>query len=262
MGRVIGIVSGKGGVGKTTVALNLAAALAANHKRKSLAIDFNLTTPHLAASLGMHYCPVSINEVLKNEAQVQEAVYHHHTGFDVVPASTKIEALRGIDVSKLIDLAGFFAQSYDFVVIDSAPGLGVEAMAALHTSQELLFVATPAMTSVLDVVRCKEVLSGTQKTHLGLVLNKVAPNEHQLSRKEVENVSGTSILVEIPHDPLVAKSMLEENPTVTLFPASPSGRKFAELAALIAGEKFEEPKKKVFDDLAEHLHSFLSRFGR
>jgi len=259
MGRIIGIVSGKGGVGKTTVALNLAAGLAANHKRKAAVVDCNLTTPHLAASLGMHYCPTTLNEVLKNEAPLQDATYHHHAGFDVIPASTKLEALRGIDVSRLPPLAAELSSAYDFVIIDSAPGLGVEAMAAMHASQELLFVAVPAMTSVLDVVRCKQVLPGAQKTHLGLVLNKIAPNEHQLSKKEVQSVSGSPVIAEIPRDPLVSKSLLEENPAVTLFPNAPSSKKFAELAAIVAGESFKEPRKSAFDDLAEHVYRLVSK---
>ncbi|NIO44787.1 MAG: P-loop NTPase, partial [Candidatus Aenigmarchaeota archaeon] len=70
MVRIIGIVSGKGGVGKTVVASNLGVALQKFYK-KTAVIDFNLTTSHLSLYFGIHSHPITLNHVLRNEAKLE-----------------------------------------------------------------------------------------------------------------------------------------------------------------------------------------------
>ena len=64
MTRIIGVVSGKGGVGKTTLVANLGAALASLYKKDVIVVDCNVTTSHLGLYLGMYYYPISLNKVL------------------------------------------------------------------------------------------------------------------------------------------------------------------------------------------------------
>jgi septum site-determining protein MinD len=76
MTRIIGIVSGKGGVGKTTIVANLGAALASFYKKRVIIVDCNVTTSHLGLYLGMYYHPVSLNQVLRGEASMDDAIYY------------------------------------------------------------------------------------------------------------------------------------------------------------------------------------------
>jgi septum site-determining protein MinD len=62
--RIIGIVSGKGGTGKTTAAVNIGAALAMRHKKDVIIVDCNITTSHLGMYMGLYYYPISLNHVL------------------------------------------------------------------------------------------------------------------------------------------------------------------------------------------------------
>ncbi|MAH03585.1 hypothetical protein CMI39_02245 [Candidatus Pacearchaeota archaeon] len=93
MKKLIVITSGKGGVGKTTSAVNLGAAV--NHfGRDVLVVDGNLTTPNVGIHLGSPEVPVSLNHVLSEKADISEAIYEHESGIKILPSSLSIKELK------------------------------------------------------------------------------------------------------------------------------------------------------------------------
>lgn len=235
MGRVIGVVSGKGGVGKTTVVINVGAALAHYFKKKVAVVDCNVTASHLGVSLGLSFLPKTLNHVMRGEASLQEATYQHHSGMKVVPSSMKLADLKGLDFASLKPLVRALAEQHDVVILDSGPGLGREGVGALLASQELLFVAQPTLPSVMDVVRCQEAVKNASKLHLGLVLNLVEQHGHHLTKQAVENLAGISVVSVIPKDDHVAKSLAAQTPVVLQHPEAPASREFTALAARVIG---------------------------
>ena len=101
MTRIIAIASGKGGVGKTTVCINLATVLAMNFGKNVIIIDCNITTSHLSLYLGTYYHPVTLNQVLKGEAKMLDAVYEHMENLKIIPASLSVKDLKGVDIGML-----------------------------------------------------------------------------------------------------------------------------------------------------------------
>ena len=91
MARVIGIVSGKGGVGKTTLASNLGIALSKFGRNVTL-VDCNVTTSHLGFYFGLYDYPVTLNQVLKGEASLESATYFSN-GVKIIPASLELDDL-------------------------------------------------------------------------------------------------------------------------------------------------------------------------
>ena len=85
MAKVYVITSGKGGVGKTTTAVNLGAALN-KFKEDVLIVDANLSTPNLGLHFGAPIVPVSLSHVLQGKAEIEDAIYEHSSGLKLVPS--------------------------------------------------------------------------------------------------------------------------------------------------------------------------------
>jgi len=100
MAKIITITSGKGGVGKTTTAINLGAAL--NSFGKDVVIlDANLTTPNVGLHLGAPIVPVSLNHVLLGKADLEDAIYEHESGTKIIPSSLSVKELKRLNHRKL-----------------------------------------------------------------------------------------------------------------------------------------------------------------
>lgn len=252
-GKVIGVVSGKGGVGKTTVCINVGAALALTQpRRKTVLVDCNVGTSHLGVSLGMHYCPHSLNDVLSGKATLAQALYKHgQTGMTVLPSSVKATNIESLDVNQIRKIGEKLSQSYDFVILDAAPGIGREAFATLAAAEELLYVSTPTMPSVLDVVRYTRALHGEKKTHLGIVLNMFDADGHQLSVADAEKFTQLPVISIVPTDKQVSRSLAAELPVVAMDKTCPASKAFFELASKIAGDYKPPEKKPSFKDIIE-----------
>src|SRR3989344_4634376 len=152
MKRVIVITSGKGGVGKTTTAINLGAAIR-HFGRDVLIVDGNLSTPNIGIHFGSPEVPVNLNHVLSNKAEVFEAVYEHESGLKIIPSSLSIKELKRIKPERLKNFKKDFTKVSDIVIMDSAAGLGSEAMAPIAMADELIVVTNPEMPAVTDALK-------------------------------------------------------------------------------------------------------------
>ena len=101
MSKFIVITSGKGGVGKTTTAVNLAVAMNSFDEDVTL-VDVNLTTPNVGLHLGAPVVPVTLNHVLSGKADLADSIYEHESGTKIIPASLSIKELKKIDDENLI----------------------------------------------------------------------------------------------------------------------------------------------------------------
>ena len=235
MTRFISVVSGKGGVGKTTAVINLATALSSKFKKDVIIVDCNVTTSHLGLHLGMYYHPVTLNQVLKDEAKITDAMYDY-SKVRVIPASLDLHELKGVDMIKLKDAISEL--SADIVLLDSAPGLGREAISTIRASNEILFVTTPFIPSTLDMVRCNELIKQLNIGCLGVVLNMVEGENYELRKEEIEKISELPVLATIPMDRNIPKSLAEKEPLITYRPKSPASKEFIKLAARLVGEEY------------------------
>ncbi|UCD07767.1 MAG: cell division ATPase MinD [Candidatus Aenigmatarchaeota archaeon] len=235
--RIISIASGKGGVGKTTLVSNLGVILASNFGKKVLIVDCNITTSHLGLYLGMDKFPITLNHVLKGNAEVDDAIYDHSSGLRILPASVSLRDLEGVDVFLLDSVIKRVFKNYskeiDFMFLDCAPGLGREAMAAFRASKEIMFVTTPLLPSVIDVVRCKYTIGDMHLNQLGTVLNMVRGNSIELSTKDIERVTNTPVLTSIPMDENTIKGTASGTPVVMSSSRSKTSRSIKRLAEVV-----------------------------
>jgi MinD-like ATPase involved in chromosome partitioning or flagellar assembly len=233
MTRIIGVVSGKGGVGKTTVSSNLAVSLV-RRGRRVLLIDFNPTTPHLNFHFGIYNYTFTINDNIAGKSSLENSIFRHSSGVDVIPGSLSVVDSDSLSINRLNKLIRK-VEGYDYIILDAAPGLGREGSAALNACDEVLIVLTPTHPSIFDVLRIKESLLRSNTRSLGLVLNMVR-RQHGLKAGDVNKFTGIPVIISIGYDNNIIKS-LSNNLPVTLY--KPSGRtagKFGELAAWLEGE--------------------------
>jgi len=240
MSRIIGITSGKGGVGKTTIVSNLGVILSKYFNKKVTIVDCNVTNSHLALYFGMYYFPTTINKVIRDNVFIEEAMYKHYSGVYIVPASLSLADLKGVDIVKLKDAVEPLREKNDLVILDGSPGLGRESMAMLNACDEVIFVTNPLMSSLVDVVRYKEVLDEINKKSIGIVINMRHGLKNEMKNEEIEKFSGMKVLSSIPFDKNVYKSLTVGSPVFLSNPRSKASREFLKLASHIIGENYRE----------------------
>lgn len=237
MTRIISIVSGKGGVGKTTLVSNLSHGLTELGKDVT-AIDTNLTTPHLGLHLGLHMVPKSLHDFLRGDAKLNEIIYYHPYGFKVIPAGLSVNDLVGIDPEKLQELTLDLLGKTDFVLLDSAPLLGREATLSLKLSDEILLLTNPNLPAVLDVLKVAKVAGSLNKNILGVVVNRVNKKENELSTEEIEDIVKYPVIGKIPEDVNVQRALATRTAVVDYNPKSPAAVEMRRLGHYLVGREF------------------------
>jgi septum site-determining protein MinD len=256
MSRLIGIISGKGGVGKTTIVSNLSCILSTKFKKSVTVIDCNFTTSHLSMHFGIYFHPLNLNNVLKDEASIEEVIIQHSSGVKLIPASLNLSDLVGVDVSILYKKIKDLSEIDDFVFLDTAPGFGKEAISAINACREAILVATPDIPSITDIMRAKNVLEDMNVKTIGIVLNKVTGKNFELTGDEIAKLTDLPIIAKIPFDLKLVESVAAKIPHVLQYENSDVTREFIKLASIITGETYEIPKLSFFQRLKRILKRF------
>lgn len=233
--RIIGIISGKGGVGKTTLSANLAIALNTIGK-KTVVIDCNVTTPHLSYYLGVKNYSTTINNVFAGDVNIKFAPLDQN-GVMFIPASERFNDLKNVDMRDLKKIISNLEQEgdYEFIILDSAPGLGREAMGVLNACNEIIFLTKPTVPNVVDVLRSKEVANLIGHKKFSIVLNMVRGKEYELTPEKAEELFEVPVLGIIPFDDNIMDSTAKGVPILWYDSKSKSCNSFLNIAMNISG---------------------------
>jgi len=243
MGRIVALSSGKGGVGKTVTTVNLAAALA-HFNKKVVAVDANLTTSNLGLHLGIPLYPVTLQDVIKGKAKVDDAMYFHPAGFRIIPADVSLSKLMLPKANDLINVLYGLAEDADFVLIDSAAGLGREAVASIEAADEMITVTNPELSALTDALKLGKMAERLDTKNLGIVLNRVRNERHEFSRDSVQDFLELPMLGHVHEDRNVRRAIANKQPVVSYSPFSRSAHQFKGIAARIIGEEYS-PRASV-----------------
>ncbi|MCD6381445.1 MAG: cell division ATPase MinD [Candidatus Aenigmarchaeota archaeon] len=236
MRNVVGIVSGKGGVGKTTVSVNLGLAM---HKlgEEVVVMDGDLKNPNFGLHLGIFDYDKTVHEVLNQNLSLLEALHIHETGLRFIPAHLSLRYLN-------IDSSGLKQALKEFdtkVLIDSPPGLDKTAINVLEACDEILVVTSPYLPDVTDALKTVEVAKDMGVKIKGIVLNRVMREKHEIGDAEVEATLGAPVIGKIPFDKNVLRSLAAKKPVVEYHPYAPASVAFFRLASKLTGKEYKEP---------------------
>ena len=243
MSKFIVITSGKGGVGKTTTAVNLAVAMNSFDEDVTL-VDVNLTTPNVGLHLGAPVVPVTLNHVLSGKADLADSIYEHESGTKIIPASLSIKELKKIDDENLINTAKDLRHISDTVIFDCAAGLGSEAITAISIADEVIIVTNPEMPAVTDALKTAKLAEEMGKEVKGIIVTKVEGRKYEMSLESISEMLELPILGVIPLDDSVKEALSMRNAVFLTHPNSKAAISYREIAAKLLGKKI--PQKKGF----------------
>jgi septum site-determining protein MinD len=237
MTRIIAVASGKGGVGKTTVVSNLAAAL--SHFRKSVvAIDANLTTSNLGLHLGIPLYPVTLNDVLNGKAKVKDALYYHPAGFRIIPGNVSLTKIMVPQSNKLLDVFYKLAGDADYILIDTAAGLGKETQATIKAADEVITVTNPEMPALTDALKLAKLAKDFGTDNLGVVVNRVKNMPHEIPVSRIQQFLELPVIGKVYEDHNVGRSIASRQPVVLFKPNSIAAQQIKAIAASLIGERY------------------------
>ena len=253
MSKVYTIASGKGGVGKTTIAANLGVSLSKVGK-KTIVVDADLAMGGVATILGLGETPVTLHEVLSGKGHIDKAIYLTQ-GVSVVPSGPTVSGFLSSDPKKLKDVIGKLTDTYDYVIIDSPPGLSRYSLEPLKVADEVLLVVTPDLPAIHTTIRLQTVLRALDAKVGGVIINRFKKpsffsrfgGSKFLKSEDIERRLKVEILGTIPEDSAVIESANGEKSIVTRKPKSPASKAFQELAKKLTkpvSKKIVEPTPK------------------
>jgi flagellar biosynthesis protein FlhG len=239
--RVIAVTGGKGGVGKTCVAVNLAGALARAGRRVVL-LDGDLGLANVDVFLGLNP-RYTLAHVLCGERTLDEILLPTEQGFHVIPAASGVARLANLDAAAHLGLVQAFsalAQRLDVLVIDTAAGIAHSVTQFSQASQHVLVVIRDEPASLTDAYALVKVLSrehGVGRFRVAANMTRAPGSGAELFRR-FERVTSRFLDVvldfvgEIPEDECVRRSIRGQRVVIDAFPSSPAARAFKKIAAL------------------------------
>jgi MinD-like ATPase involved in chromosome partitioning or flagellar assembly len=230
--RAIGIISLKGGVGKTTVSSNLAYLLAKKFNHKTLALDSNLSAP----GLGIHFGIIdphkqrTTHSIIKDSKYIPYAI-HPYEHLHIIPAALNNEQ---VDASKLPYVINELKKQYHAVILDSSPAYTDDFIHSLKCCDGVVLVTTPdynSLANVLQTIKLTEEL----KTHiLGIIVNKKTGKSHELTNAHIRQITGKPVIGTVRSDKNISIALSKTMPISKFKPKSKSSKDLLKIAETLS----------------------------
>lgn len=246
LGKVFAVTSGKGGVGKTFFAANLAAALA-KRGHKVLVLDADLGLANLDVVLNLQP-KVTLHDVFTGKTKLEDAIIPAPGGFSVLLAGSGMVEYSRLTPevrNEFLRIISGLVPRYDVVLLDTGAGISDVVLFAVSLASEVLMVATPEPTSLTDAYATIKVLVGQQHRQVvRVIINQAArPGSGQAITNQLQQVLNRFVasdpdhpiqlihMGDIPVDPLVRQAVMKRKLLMLAHPDCPAGVAVSQIAA-------------------------------
>lgn len=241
--RTLAITSGKGGVGKSVIAVNLAVALARLGLRICL-LDGNLGVGNVDLLCGLNgYW--NLSHVVTGARQIADICLEGPAGVRVVPGASGIVEIADCPPAtqaQLLEQFQLLEAEHDILLIDTGSGIHRLVRQFALAADQVLIVTTPEPTSIADAYATIKAVNSPQGPELSVVVNQSTEAQAERILERIHATArtflrtGLSLGSGIPHDPAVPQSVQARRPFVELSPNSPASRAVSRLAEKLAGQ--------------------------
>jgi pilus assembly protein CpaE len=205
-GHVVTVMGAKGGAGVTSLALHLALSLAQRQQQKVLLVDQHPALGDLALCLGLGRHQYSFYELVHNMDRLdadllQGFLLQHSSGLHVLDSPEAIHAFSNTPSDAIEHTLAFLAENYQFVILDSPPGLTEDTCAVIRQSDRLAIIITPELPAIHNAIRSIQYLTGLHypDENIDIVLNRYS-RKNPLSEREIEASLHRQIALKVPND--------------------------------------------------------------
>lgn len=237
---VFSVTSGKGGVGKTNISVNLATALAKKGKRVAL-VDADLGLANVDVLLGLTP-QKNLFHLFHEGANLRDILFPTPYGFSILPASSGMSEMLTLSTGQkleLLEAMGELEDELDYLIVDTGAGINDNVLYFNLASQERLVVLTPEPTSLTDAYALIKVLKLTHGVEHFKVCVNMAPDQktakdmfsclYQACDKFLSGVS-LDLAGVIPRDKVLRKAVVNQKPFCELEPEAPASKALNQLA--------------------------------
>jgi pilus assembly protein CpaE len=246
--RTVAVYSPKGGVGTTTIAVNVAVAAAMRRPDKVVLVDLHLQFGSVAAHLNLDP-KQTIADVVRDDAALREPellrtyAMRHDSGLHVLAAPTGPEASELINADHVTQLISSLLEGYEAVVIDAGSMLDERVLHVFEAAETIILPVYPEISALKAVHALLDYLNetGAFGAKSTFVLNNMFAREI-LKPRDIEAALGTRISLDLPYDPfLYLKAVNEGVPIVTGAARSPAAERLTRLSATAFGQDSADP---------------------
>jgi pilus assembly protein CpaE len=253
-GSVITVFGAKGGIGKTTIATNLATAIVQKTNQSVVLVDLDTRFGDVGILMDIpverSIADMAIPEEEITRELVQECLYQHNSGVYILPAPIRPTDWRNVHAGHIERIVSILTQTYDYVVLDT-PGTFNDIVArSLELASMVVLVATVDMASLKDTLLAIDMLRSWNfpQDKIKLVIN--ATNESSnVQPQEVKRMLGRDVFWSIPYDRNISTATQLGMPVVVAKPQSRASESIVEMAYALTGvrqqktQKAKEPQK-------------------
>ena len=269
MGIVIAVISGKGGVGKTTTTANVGVGIALNDK-KCVVVDFDIGQRNLDMILGLENRVVfDMVQVMDGEVGLKQALIKSKISPNLsFLAASQTKDKSVLNSQKILKLINDLKQEFDYVILDAPAGIETGYEHTIEFADRAIIVVNPEVSSIRDADRAIGILdSKSQKVKDGeevfkyLIINRINPkmvkSGEMLSSEDILDILNIPLVGKIPEDTAIIDASNQGKPII-LNKKSEAGQAYERIAGRLCGNEIdmqdvENPKSGI-------LHKFKGMF--